>query len=342
MAHTPPIRVTQHDIAAKLGIGQKTVSRVFTNPELVSDALRSRVVGIARELGYRPNTGARAMRTGRFETVVLVQSTERTASPMPEMLVIGMDEVLSGADVSLVFARLPDDQLVSDEFVPKVVRELLADGLLINYDTNIPRRLVELIHDNQLPAVWLNTRHVTATVRPDDLAAGDAATQALIDRGHRRILYADGFIDNGPWVHYSRKDRLAGYRAAMTRAGLPHHEALPDHSINRMAWAGAMLERHLPTAVIGYGGDYEISPFLCAALRLGWSIPDQLSLVSFGPAPYFCGFDIATWLVPQLDMGRHAARQLLATMRDRSLVPQEVVLPYTMHPGATLAMAPKS
>lgn len=329
-------RITQHDIADKLGIGQKTVSRAFTNPELVSDELRTRVLQTARELGYRPNTGARAMRTGRFESVVLVQSTERMASPMPEALLVGIDEVLAAVDVSLVLARLPDDQLVSDVFVPKVARELLADGLIINYDTNLPHRLIELIADHQLPAVWINSRQGETSVRPDDLQAGEDATQCLINHGHTRILYVDFFLEHHSWIHYSRKDRLAGYRTAMARAGLKQLEALPDFPVDPSAYAKQTIERFKPTAVIGYG-EYETSACMLAALRAGLDIPRDLSLVTFSALPQFIGMEIATWIVPQLDIGRTVAQQVLAAMRDRGVVQKSVVLPFTSHLGASIA-----
>ena len=211
---------------------------------------------------------AHAQCVPRFESVVLVQSTERMASPMPEALLVGIDEVLAAVDVSLVLARLPDDQLVSDLFVPKVARELLADGLIINYNNNLPHRLLELIADHQLPAVWINSRQGETSVRPDDLQAGEDATQCLINHGHTRILYVDFFLEHHSWIHYSRKDRLAGYRTAMARAGLKQLEALPDFPVDPSAYAKQTIERLMPTAVIGYG-EYETSACMLAALRAG-------------------------------------------------------------------------
>ncbi len=333
-------RLTQHHLAAHLGVAQKTVSRVFTDPHLVSEAVRSKVLRAARELGYRPNTGARAMRTGRFESVVLVQSTERTASPMPERLIIGIDEELSQANISLVLARLPDDRLTSEDFVPKIARELLADGMLVNYDTNIPERLVDLIEQHQLPAVWINSRRADASVRPDDMRAGDEATAALIERGHRRILYVDFFVDHWRWVHYSRKDRRAGYRVAMSRAGLSHLEATPDEPLaEAAAFARAMLKLHQPTAVVAYG-DNEASHVIVAALRAGLDVPRELSVVTFAAEPYICGMKVATWVVPQVEMGRIAARRLLSLMHQQKSDSGPVVLPLEAHFGVTLLPPP--
>ena len=238
-------------------------------------------------------------------------------------------------DVSLVLARLPDDQLVSDVFVPKVARELLADGLIIDYDTNLPNRLLELIADHQLLAVWINSRQGETSVRPDDLQAGEDATQCQINHGHTRILYVDFFLEHHSWIHYSRKDRLAGYRTAMARAGLKQLEALPDFPVDPSAYAKQTIERLKPTAVIGYG-EYETSACMLAALRAGLDIPRDLSLVTFGASPQFIGMEIASWIVPQLDIGRTVEQQVLAAMRDRSVVPKSVVLPFTSHLGASI------
>jgi DNA-binding LacI/PurR family transcriptional regulator len=326
--------ITQHDIAERLGIGQKTVSRVFTNPEQVSDRLRSQVLSTARDLGYRPNSGARAMRTGRFSSVVLVGSTLTDISPLPERLLVGLDEIFAMADVSLALARLPDDQLVND-FVPKVVRELLSDGLLINYDTNIPQRLIDLISEQKLPAVWINSRQANFSVRPDDLRAGDDLTRCLIEHGHKRILYADFLVDHHPYVHYSRKDRLTGYRTAMARAGLTQHEAVPDHPVEAASYAAAMIERHQPTALISYG-DVELTGFILSALRRGLDVPRDMSLATFSHGPAYFGMPIANWLVPQQEVGRSAARMLLAAMREPGVSIAPLVVPYTVDLGASI------
>ena len=327
--------ITQHDIAERLGIGQKTVSRVFTNPEQVSDRLRSQVISIARDLGYRPNSGARAMRTGRFSSVVLVGSTVTDISPLPERLLVGLDEVFAMADVSLALARLPDDQLVND-FVPKVARELLSDGLLINYDTNIPQRLIDLIAEQKLPAVWINSRQANFSVRPDDLRAGDDLTRCLIEHGHKRILYTDFLVDHHPYVHYSRKDRLTGYRTAMARAGLTQHEAVPDHPVEAASYAAAMIERHQPTALVSYS-DVEMTAFFVSALRCGLDVPRDLSLATFSHNVAYFGMPIATWMVPQQEVGRAAARMLLSAMREPAAIIAPQVVPYTVDLGRSIA-----
>ena len=65
-------RATIVDVAAEAGVAPSTVSRSFTNPGRVNDATREHVLEVAAELGYRPNPAARALESGRTNTVALV------------------------------------------------------------------------------------------------------------------------------------------------------------------------------------------------------------------------------------------------------------------------------
>lgn len=339
MAVSPKPRpgATQADIARHLGIGQKTVSRVFLQPDLVRADLRAQVLATARRLGYRPNAGARAMRSGRFRTVVLVRSTDRRSSPLPEDLLAGIEEPLGEAGLSLVLERMPDEALIDHDRLPRLAHEAMADGLLLNYDTNIPQALVDLIAAQGLPAVWINSRQKLACVRPDDAGAARELCRVLIDLGHRRIAYADFHLRRGTSLHYSREDRRDGYRDAMAAAGLDPIEVFPDEVGLGVDLARQVLDARHPTAVIGYG-DQEAASFLTAALASGRSVPADLSLATFGARPLVLGRPIATWVVPQVEMGRRAATEVLALIggKRRSTA---VVLPFRADHGTTLGPA---
>ena len=73
-AATAGRRVTSHDVAARAGVSQATVSLVFSGAEAtrVGAATRVRVLEAARALGYEPNAVARALAQGRTSTVGIV------------------------------------------------------------------------------------------------------------------------------------------------------------------------------------------------------------------------------------------------------------------------------
>src|ERR687895_2300496 len=67
-------RVTSVDVARHAGVSQSTVSLVFSGKGSgrVSEATQERVRRAARELGYRPNLAAQALRLGTSRAVALL------------------------------------------------------------------------------------------------------------------------------------------------------------------------------------------------------------------------------------------------------------------------------
>lgn len=332
-------RVSQLTLARHLGIGQRMVSRSFTEPHLVNAGMRARILAAAAELGYEPSREARTQPRGRLESVLLVQTSRDGASPMPEKMIAGINDELAQTGAGLAFIRLADAQLVDQRFIQRLVRNLQADGLLVNYDLDVPPALQDIVRNLRRPAIWINSREADASVRPDDLAAGQAATKQLLELGHQRILYADFYVDHWPTIHYSKKERLTGYRTAMALAGVQLIEALPDREVNPLPYAREILTRYRPTAVLAYGG-LETSTIALAAMSLGLRIPQDLSLATFGPELYFCGLRITTWCVPLAEMGRAAVRQLLAAMHNPTTAPHPLTLPFTRHDGETVGPPP--
>src|SRR5918999_3216862 len=80
-------RVTSIDVARHAGVSQSTVSLVFSGkgPGRVSEATQERVRRAARELGYRPNVAAQALRLGTSRAVALLvpPTTKPLFSPRP-------------------------------------------------------------------------------------------------------------------------------------------------------------------------------------------------------------------------------------------------------------------
>ena len=74
-------RATLHSVAAAAGVSHQTVSRVLNGMPKVSAATRARVLDAVRELGYRPNSAARALVTGRSRTLGVL-STSGTLSKL--------------------------------------------------------------------------------------------------------------------------------------------------------------------------------------------------------------------------------------------------------------------
>ncbi|MER7184725.1 LacI family DNA-binding transcriptional regulator [Streptomyces hyaluromycini] len=59
------------EVAERAGVSMRTVSNVVRDTGRFSEATRARVLRAVEELGYRPNTAARRLRTGRSGVLLL-------------------------------------------------------------------------------------------------------------------------------------------------------------------------------------------------------------------------------------------------------------------------------
>jgi DNA-binding LacI/PurR family transcriptional regulator len=227
--------------------------------------------------------------------------------------------------------------LTDERFVPKLLRELAADGLLINYIADIPLEMDRLIRQHRIPSVWMNTRVEADCVFPDDRRNAAAATRRLLELGHTRIAYLDLSISS----HYSVTERAEGYADAMAEAGLAPRLFHPGDVVdpdNRQACCAAFLETpDRPTAVLTYEA-YHAVPLYAAALRAGLDVPGDLSIMTFHHQPVDAlGVRMDTAEIPAVDMGKEAVRMLYQRIDQPGLSLPPCPLPGRIVPGSTCA-----
>jgi LacI family transcriptional regulator len=328
-------RVTLQDVASRVGVDRSTVSRVLANKAAeggISASLAQKILRQAQQLNYAPNVSARAMRMGRFHCAALLLSTESGRSYLPSRLLDGIHDELASVDMHLTVAKMPDERLNSRSYVPKILRTLMADGMLINYTMHLPEHLVEVVDQRQLPAIWMNTVRAQDAVYPRNQEASRTVTQRLISSGHRRIAYVDlchGSGDVGS-AHFSVIDRLKGYTQAMRQAGLSPWEIRPDKPCldfdAELRFATELLRRpDRPTAMVCY-----FSIFVPALVRAAWEVgvrvPQDLSIVTFAPENYHEErLMVSAMVEPHYLMGKEAVRALQMKIKQ----PLESVAPRT-------------
>jgi LacI family transcriptional regulator len=332
---------TLDEIAKAAGVSRMTVSNVLNgkNKETWSSTAEraERIREIARELNYRPNAAAKAVVTGRFGGIGLLLSRNESSGTLFPSTFRAVREALGERDLHLTVGDLPDAQLTNEQFVPKILREWAADGLLINYIASIPPRMQELIDQHHIPSVWLNTRLEHNCVFPDDYAAAAQATQHLIELGHRRIA----FLQNAVSSHYSVQERENGYRKAMQSArlqpvviGYQDTPQLPKAQEFSRSW---LLGPDRPTAVVSYELNYAL-PVYCAAMQLGLQVPRDLSIITMHEkeaSEY--GVDLSTMLIPGAVMGNRAVEMIVERIKNPSVPLQSSAIAFTFTGGASCA-----
>ncbi len=308
---------TLKEVARSAGVSIRTVSLVLNGDyraNRISDRRAKMVQSIAGRMAYRPNSAARAMLKGRFGSVAMVLSTDAETSYMPQQLLGGIQEELARHGLNLIVTSVPEKQLASTGPAPRILRERMADGLILNYQYKIPPRLAELVEDRHLPAVWTNVKKPTDAAYVDDFGGAIQATQHLLQLGHRHIAYADLFVSRQKLTtaHYSTLDRQAGYEAAMRKVGLEpvviRSPSGTDQHTGLLLARATLASTDRPTALLGYSAE-TVGTMGFVAAGLGMILPRDLSLVSFGlPWVSPIGLDLCIVELPLTKLGHEVAR----------------------------------
>jgi LacI family transcriptional regulator len=319
------MRVTARDIAKESGVSQPTVSQILNGKgHLYREETRRRVSEAAERLGYRPNTYARAMRSGRMGAIALLMSCRAERAVRQAGLQQGIHDELLRHDLLLTSANVPDeafaDAATDRTALPRLLRECNADGLLVAYAHELPPGMQAAIDRDPMPAVWLNRLQPENAVHPDDRAGAHAATAHLLGLGHTRIAFLQAVSS----AHYSTGERLAGYQDAMAAAGkVPSIVGVEGPELDWCAQVQTWLSQsQCPTAVIA-AAPQEAQTLIMACAHVGIRIPEQLSIVAISESEFtHLGVDLTRIVVPFHDLGVHAVRMLLTRIGNpREFIP---------------------
>lgn len=339
MSRTKPV-ITQYDLAEHLGVGQKTVSRALAGEPRVAPELRARIIAAAAKLGYRPNQSARSVKSQRFDKVLFLQLVETASQRIDSGIVDGISDGVSTLGRSLVIERLVLPDFHAGGLSPRGLREMMVDGVLVHGHLEPSPQVAAALTACGLPVVWVNRVQDHDAAYPDDHGGARMMVDHLLAAGHRRIAWYDEQMGFRPTteLHYSRAERVAGYRAGMTAGGGVPKILTPPRDPGRdgqFAWLLAQLGKQpRPTAIACYGS-FEALSVLLAAERLGLRVPDDLSLILVHPDTLVAGIRLDVAQVPSESMGRAAAALLGRRLSGTRRVPA-VAVPFTVLPGLSV------
>src|SRR4051794_34838513 len=183
------------DIAHHAGVSVMTVSKVMRDAPDISVATKARVKLLARQMGYVPDSTAQSLRTrtSRFLGVVISAIT----NPIFARVLLAIEERAHELGFEIILAH----SLNSEEREEACIRRLLArrvDGLFISpvYRMRPDAPVYQTLQTRGTPVVILGHNapfcRQFVSVETDDLLAGYAATQHLLQLGHKRIAFFAG------------------------------------------------------------------------------------------------------------------------------------------------------
>ena len=307
-------RVTLADIAKHLGVSTATVSLALNGKpgSRIPEETVRKVREAARELGYRPNTLARALKTGRTHTIGFLSNevtTTRFASPMITGIVDEAEQLRHAVMMAETGHR-------SDRFAP-ALRTLesrnvdgVVVGLMASRELDLPKTNLPLVICNgqagDLPAIL-----------PDDYAAGRDAIDYLVARGHRSIALIGRFPEAAT-PSFSISERMRGIDAALAHHGIRLHAEgyasvwEPASGYARMSEILNDDPANYPTAVLAANDRLALGVYQ-AMQDAGLDVASTISVLSFDDEDLAALVrpGLTTFRLPYQEMGARAARMLV-------------------------------
>lgn len=310
------------DVAALAGVAPSTVSRSLSQQGKVSARTRERVMAAARQLSYVPSPYAAGLASGRTHTVAVV--VPFGTRWFFGSVMSGVTEVLerTGYDVLLYFLRSAEER---DRFFDRMPLARRVDGIVsvsmpLTEDHTLALRALDI------PIVTVGS-HMSGlpSVRIDEVAAAEQAVNHLLHLGHRKIGFLGGMADDPNFGFLSSADRLAGYRQALTAAGVqldPSWEAFGRYGVDggAAAMTSLMSKAQRPTAVFAEYDELAIGA-MWALRRAGLIVPQDVAVVGIDDHEMARVLDLTTVGQDAAGQGALGATLLVQSLEDGAEAP---------------------
>jgi DNA-binding LacI/PurR family transcriptional regulator len=272
------------DIAARAGVSLMTASKAMRDATDVSAQTRARIVLLAQQMGYVPNSMAQGLRSRTTRLLGLVLST--VVNPIFARTISAIEDAAHEWGCDLILAHT----LNNPEREEASIRRLLArrvDGLFVFpiYRLAPTAAIYDVLSQRQTPTVILGQRAPFCArfhnVEIDDLGGSYQMTRHLLELGHKKIAFLSG-PPAAPWA----QERLEGFRRALREAQIQPDDRLifnAGASIEEGEKAALqMLHESASMTAIQAANDLVAIGAANVFLNQGVKIPSDLSIGGFG------------------------------------------------------------
>ncbi|KIF66946.1 LacI family transcriptional regulator [Streptomyces sp. AcH 505] len=317
------------DVAQLAGVSAQTVSRVSNGFPGVVAATRQQVLAAMKELGYRPNSAARALKRGEFRTLGVILFNMSTTGNMRTLEAVALSAAQEGYATTLMPVSMPSQGEVSGAF--NRLGELAVDGVVLLMEVHLlDAAMVSLPPNAQVVVVDSNAGDRYCVVDTDQAGGARTAVRHLLDLGHETVWHVAG-----PEGAFSAERRVAAWRSVLAEAGRDVPELLRgDWSTESGYLAGQRIAADLSCTAVFVANDQMALGVLRALHESGRRIPEDVSVVGFDDIPEASSFIPPLTTVHQdfSEVGRRCVEGVLRQIRNdtaekgTTLVPTRLVI----------------
>ena len=331
--------VSMKDIAQSCGVSIATVSKALNNHSDISEATKKMIRGKAQEMGYFPNSSARALKTNRTYNIgVLFVDRARNGLTHDyfSRVLDGFKVEAEGRGYDLTFINCSETIKNRMSYLEHS-RSRGVDGIVIAHIDFEQDEVIELIKSD-LPVVTIDhSFDAKPSVLSDNVKGMKDLVTYVAGRGHRRIAYINGGDRQTSSV---TRNRLVAFYSVMEELGIPvREEYMLDgdyrNPLNCREMTLRLLNLPEPPTCILFPDDLSALGGLNAIKEKGLTVPDDISVAGYD------GINVAKYLEPKMTtieqsaskIGAKAAEKLIGmsekpktTLIDRTVV-EGVLLP---------------
>ena len=321
-------RSTMAQIAQEAGVSTTTVSKVLNQLPGVGAETRARIQRLIERYEYVQNHAARHLRKGQSGLIDLV--IMRLEGGYDLGIMHGVQDALEESGHRLVIFATHEEEDRQRLWLRRLLDQS-TDGvlLLLPYER---MGIANTLMEQQIPFVAIGDRNETKagafpTIGSTIWLGGYTATEHLIALGHRRI----GII-TGPLHLMTSRARLAGYREALERAGIPVDPALICEGTyllgDGVVQTDYLLNQPDPPTAIFAGNDAQAAGVYQALYQRNIRIPDEMSVIGFDDVMYTAQMapPLTTIRQPLVEIGKMAANMLLRLIAGQQIESNHVEL----------------
>ncbi len=306
-------KVTIRDVAELAGVSIGTASKVINNVGNVHIELKNKVNAAIKALNYSPNMIARSLKSSVSKTIAVLLSN--ITNPFQMTLAKGIEEVIFEKDYLFIISSTNENP-TNERKNLQLFYEQRVDGIILCSTGQVNEDILSLVERN-IPMVLVDRPipHLPVHIVADDNFIGmEKLVTYLHELGHKEIGVIHGDLNT---VH--GKLRYDSVLQSLTKYGhTTEHQFFGDFTYEggQRAIEYFLSKTIVPTAIISSNNNMTAG-VLKACQNYKITIPDQLTVVSFGELEY--EWDI---IIPKVtaivqsprEIGRRAASLLLEQM----------------------------
>ncbi|MEM7539364.1 MAG: LacI family DNA-binding transcriptional regulator [Chloroflexota bacterium] len=304
------------DVARQAGVSTATVSRVLSGKTNVSDGTRQRVLGVARQLDYRPSRVAQSLRSQKSHIIGVLLSDIQ--NPFFTSMVRAIEDVAYNHGYSLMLCNTDEDPEKEALYIDLMLSQNVA-GVILSPSVATEETTCSaysLLIDAKMPVVIVDRRlpnEEVDTVVVDSMNASYKMISHLIEQGHQRI----GCVV-GPTNVSTGKERRDGYLKALKDHKIPMDNALLRSGVAKVEpgyyMTSELLSLDNPLTALFTGNNLLTIGALRAIHERGLIMPTDIALAAFDEMDWMFVMNPPLSVVaqPTYMMGSAAADLLLA------------------------------